>query len=136
MPTKIFTASMAGLPISIDTLRKLSNIFSTSLTATAFRYVELSEDYCAIVNSEGGKVKWCRGSTSFESCFRIPVGKTLSNTVAGELSDTKLILNEEPEEIAISAWSEKNDSANESVFIEESFFISQYNRVFTLLHLP
>jgi Zn-dependent peptidase ImmA (M78 family) len=136
MPTKFFTASMDGLPISINTIRKLSEIFRTSLTATAFRYVELSEDYCAIVSSSDGKVQWFRGSTNFDSCFQIRVGQKLSNnTVAGELFITKLANTENPEEVDISEWSLKNDG-DEKVFIEESFYISQYDRVFTILHLP
>ena len=137
MPTKIFTANMAGLPISIDTFRKLSEVFLTSLTATAFRYIELSEDYCAIVRSAKGTVQWCRGSKAFESCFCILSGQKVSNnTFAGNLFVSNMASNENPEEVDISEWSEKNDSDNETVFIEESFFIPQYDQVFTLLHLP
>jgi Zn-dependent peptidase ImmA (M78 family) len=136
MPTKIFTANMAGLPMSIDTLRKLSDMFLTSLTATAFRYVELSGDYCAVVSSAKGKIRWCRGSIGFESYFDIPSGQKLSkDTVAGELLEGKVSHTENHGEVDISAWSEKNGS-DESIFIEESFYMPQYDQVFTLLHLP
>jgi len=137
MPTKIFTANTNGLPMSLDTLRKLQEIFLTSLMATAVRYVELRKDYCAIVCSEAGKVKWWRGSSDFESCFWIPFEHKLSkNTVAGELFVGSVSCSRNLEEVDISEWSEKNDCIGQTVFIEESVFMQRYNQVFTLLHLP
>lgn len=136
MPEKLFEENMRKLPISLTTLSKLADFFLTSLTATAIRYTELSKDYCAIVCSEAGKVKWWQCSSNFQSCFWIPIEQTLENTVAGELFTSAVSCSGHPEKVDISAWSEKNDCAGQDTFIEESIFMSRYNQVFSLLHLP
>ena len=137
MPEKLFKKNMRKSPISLTTLSKLADFFLTSLTATAIRYTELSEDYCAIVCSEAGKVKWWQCSSNFRSCFWISIEQTLDkNTVAGELFSSAVSCSGHPEKVDISAWSEKNDCAGQDTFIEESIFMSRYNQVFSLLHLP
>src|SRR5258708_6397473 len=45
---------------SMELIRGLSaDRYETSLTATALKYIKISDDPCALVLSEGGKVKWC-----------------------------------------------------------------------------
>ncbi|HEG43628.1 MAG TPA: ImmA/IrrE family metallo-endopeptidase [Phycisphaerales bacterium] len=137
MPKKLFEESMRKFPMSLATLSKLADFFLTSLTATAIRYTELSEDYCAIVCSEVGKVKWWQGSQNFRSCFWISIGQTLgNNTVAGELFNNTVSRSGQPEKVDISAWSEKNDCIDQNVFVEESIIMQRYNQVFSLLYLP
>ena len=137
MPTKLFEEKIDGLSISLDTLSKLADHFCTSLTATAIRYVELNKDYCAIVCSEAGKVKWWQGSSDFQSCFWISVGQKLGkNTVAGELFNNTVTCGRRSQKVDISARSEKNDCLSQAVFIEESIYMPRYNRVFSLLYLP
>ena len=137
MPEGHFMSYSKGLPMSLATVRQLSDYFMASLTATARRYTELSNDYCAIVCSEAGKVKWFQGSENFISCFWISPGTKLNrNTVAGELFSRKGHFNVKPERVDISAWSDKNDCNGQNEFIEESIYIPKYNQVFSLLYLP
>lgn len=137
MPEKHFKAYSQGLPMSLETVKQLADYFMTSLTATARRYTELSEDYCAIVCSEAGQVKWFQGSENFMSCFWISPGCKLNrNTVAGELFSHKGQFETKPEKVDISAWSEKNDCKGQNEFIEESIYMPKYKQVFSLLYLP
>lgn len=137
MPEGHFKENSRGLPMSLDTVSQLAKYFITSLTSTARRYAELSEDYCAIVLSEAGHIKWWQGSLNFEECFWISAGQKLdANTVAGELFSNRRKLEVKPEIVDISAWSEKNGCRGQKEFIEESRYIQRYNQVFTLLHLP
>ena len=49
----------------------------------ALRYVDLRNDYCALVVSENGKVRWWRESADFKGSFWIDPGTKLSpHTVA------------------------------------------------------
>ncbi len=137
MPEEHFKAYSQGLPRSLATFSQLADYFMASLTATARRYTELSEDYCAIVCSEEGKVRWWQGSPNFEACFWISPGNKLdNNTVAGELFNERGQIDTKPEKVDISAWSEKNDCRGQKEFIEESIYMPRYKKVFSLLYLP
>ncbi|MEN6383816.1 MAG: hypothetical protein ABFD79_01310 [Phycisphaerales bacterium] len=137
MPEEHFMSYSKGLPMSLATVRQLSDYFVTSLTATARRYTELSEDYCAIVCSEPGQVKWFHGSDNFMSAFWISPGTKLNrNTVAGELFSRNGQFGVKPEKVDISAWSDRNDCYGQKEFIEESIYISKFRQVYSLLYLP
>ncbi|MBW8016141.1 MAG: ImmA/IrrE family metallo-endopeptidase [Planctomycetes bacterium] len=137
MPENHFKTRSQGLPMSLGTVKELADYFITSLTATARRYTELSEDYCAIVCSEGGQIKWFQASDNFMSCFWISPGRKLNkNTIAGELFSHDGACLTKPEKIDILAWSEKNDCKGQNEFIEESIYMPKYQQVFSLLYLP
>jgi Zn-dependent peptidase ImmA (M78 family) len=137
MPEKHFKSYSQGMPMSLETVRQISDYFMASLTATARRYTELSEDYCAIVCSEAGKVRWFQGSGNFMSCFWISPGCKLNrNTIAGELFNQNKQFEVKLEKVDISSWSDKNDCISQNEFIEESIYMPKYKQVFSLLYLP
>lgn len=137
MPEDHFKHHSKDMQMSLATVSQLAEYYMTSLTATARRYTELSNDYCAVICSQKGKIKWWQGSVNFESCFKLQVGSNVSrDSVAGGLFDNPAQDDRIPERVDISAWSEKNGCAGQSEFIEESIYMSKYNQVFTLLYLP
>jgi hypothetical protein len=137
MPEGHFKAYTQDLTMSLATVKHLADYFMVSLTAIARRYTELSEDYCAIVCSEAGKVKWFQGSSNFESCFWISPGFELnSNTVAGELFRNREPSKTKSENVDISAWSDRNGCKGQNEFIEESIYMPKYEQVLSLLYLP
>lgn len=136
MPSNLFTDLANNNEFSFKTISNLAEHFITSLTATAIRYVDLSDDYFAIVCSEAGKIRWWRGSDCFESKFWITPGTTLSkNTMAGSFFCNNH-QPQGPEEIDIKAWCDEGSYCESDTFIEESKYFERYNQVITLLRLP
>jgi len=136
MPSNLFIVQANNKEFSFKTISNLAEHFITSLTATAIRFVDLSDDYFAIVCSEAGKIKWWRGSDFFENKFWITPGAPLStNTIAGSLFYKKQ-KSEDHEEVDIKAWCENSSYYESDTFIEESKYFERYNQVITLLRLP
>lgn len=136
MPSNLFVDQTNNKEFSFETIGNLAEYFTTSLTATAIRYVNLSDDYCAIVCSEAGKIRWWRGSDCFESKFWITPGTTLSkNTIAGSFFCNSH-QSQGPEKIDIDAWCDKGSYSESDTFIEESKYFERYDQVITLLRLP
>lgn len=136
MPYNLFRVHANNKKFSIQTISDLAEYFITSLTATAIRYVDLNDDYIAIVCSEAGKIKWWRGSDCFENKFWMTPGTKLStNTIAGSLffNNHK---SEDSEEVDIKAWCDKGSYCESDTFIEESKHFKRYNQIITLLKLP
>lgn len=136
MPSNLFQKQIESTVLSLPKVRELADYFLTSLTATAIRYVSLSQDYCAMVISENGKIRWWHASNSFKQLFYLSAGSDLSpNTIAGSffLKGEKPI---GPKEIDIEAWTQSSSSSDLSIFIEESIYMQRYNKMLTLLRLP
>ncbi len=136
MPSNLFVDRANNKEFSFKTISSLAEYFIASLTATAIRYVNLSDDYCAIVCSEAGKIKWWQGSDDFENKFWITPGAKLStNTIAGCLFSNSH-KSESPQEIDIEVWCDRSPYCESDTFIEESKYFERYNQVITLLKLP
>lgn len=136
MPATHFLSQADNQVFSLQTVASLKEYFLTSLTATAIRYVELSDDYCAIVFSEAGRIRWWRGSERFERRFWVtPRAKLSSHTVAASLFSGGDHL-DRCEEVDIDAWSERGSDTGSGTFIEQSKYFQSYGHVLTLLRLP
>lgn len=135
MPSGPFIAHTGKKDFSFETISELAEIFNTSLTATAIRYADLSNDYYAVVCSEVGKIRWWRGSDDFASAFWLASGTQLSiNTIAGALFKDKN-RSMDSEEVDINAWCDKSSLCESNTFIEESRYFERFNQVITLLRL-
>ena len=136
MPSSLFQKQSENTVLSLDAASKLAAYFLTSLTATAIRYVSLSQDYCAIVVSENGRIRWWHASNAFRQLFQLSAGTDLSsNTIAGSF----FLKGQEPrgpEEVDIEAWTSKGSSSDLSTLVEESIYMRQYGKMLSLLRLP
>lgn len=65
MPTRWFLHEARRLPLSFDLIAALAEGSGVSLTAAAFRYVELDATPSALVFCRHGKIEWYLVSTSF-----------------------------------------------------------------------
>lgn len=136
MPEFLFTKHASSIQFSFDTLSQLASFFRTSLTATAIRFVDTTDNYIAIVASENKRIRWWRGSSDFENLFWLSAGSTLSpKSVAASLG-TGFSRRVRTEEVDIKAWSQRGYSCGSDTFIEESMYVAQYDQVLTLLRLP
>lgn len=58
MPEEFFLKAVDQAPPAFELIEHLRKIFQTSLTATALRFVRLTSHPCALVMSEGDRIKW------------------------------------------------------------------------------
>lgn len=70
LPTSVLQGLLRDWKPSLDLVETLANRFSTSLTATAYRCVEVTGHACALVWSEAGATKWFRRSEEFDKWVR------------------------------------------------------------------
>lgn len=66
MPTKLFIAEAQGKRFSPQLLRTLADKFKTSLTATAFKYLQCDLHPICLVMTDNGKVRYWKKSDSLK----------------------------------------------------------------------
>ena len=135
MPEMLFLPRIRVAEPSFKVIKELAAYFQTSLTATAIRYVELSDDYCAVVVSENGMIRWWRGSKSFEDRCWVDAGSPLSrDTVAGAFFAGEQI-ESSPQELDVETWLSKSPSSDDLKIIEEAIMLKRYGQVISLIRL-
>lgn len=129
-PKDIFVQSFKRGQPNMEVVRDLAGKFTTTLTATALRYVQLSLEPCAVVISRDGIIKWYKKSTSFD--FHVRVGEKLSpNTYAFDFYDG-VDLPDKPQKAPAYAWL-TGDIDGESEIFEHSLALRSYGVVLSLL---
>jgi len=135
MPTRQFRIDVANRDISTGTARELASesFYEVSVTAAAWRMVQLSSDACALVVTVDGKIEWaCRSEA-----MRIPGlrhGTSVSvNTLAGAglrgaESETR------PLEVDVDAWLEPRYPVRGKL-LESTHLIRSTGQVVSMLWL-
>lgn len=132
MPYEIFVGFIKTGQLTLDVISELAREFRTTLTATALRYVECSNELCALVVSKDGFIKWYKKSDSFN--FHVKVGEKLSfDTIAFDFFDGVNLPNE-PESVPARAWL-AGEIDEESDIIEQSISLGSYGVVLSLLRI-
>jgi len=136
MPESLFAPRIERTSPSTDLVKSLAGYFDTSLTATAVRYVELVKDYCAVVISEEGKVRWWRASEDLAEHFWIDPGTPLTrNTVAGSVFRGEPVPLA-PEALDTTEWLDNPSGIESDTIMEQVIHLERYNQVVSLLWLP
>ncbi len=89
---------------------ELAEEFSTSLTATALRFVLFAPEPCAVVHSTKGLVDWLDWSRDFRVAIRKRT-KLDDRTYAGDLFAGKLV-DDRPSQVDADAWGDASWSAD------------------------
>jgi Zn-dependent peptidase ImmA (M78 family) len=131
MPERLFVPRLVRQSPRMDLIKDLAADFKTTLTATLRRFIEFTENRCALVCSENSKVKYCVPSKEFG--FRIAHGRPLDkNSFAIDYFEQGNI-DERIQSVLASAWV-KNSRIDQSACIKEhSIAQPNYNSVLTLL---
>ena len=104
MPEFLFEKRCDRNRPSLKDVRELSEEFSTSLTATAMRFVYYTPEPCAVIQSSEGRVDWCSWSEDF--ALGIRNGTRLSEkTYAGDLVAGKAV-GDYLQQVDGDAWSD------------------------------
>lgn len=137
MPTELFVARAAKTRPTTRVLNDLATYFGTSLTATALRYVETSNDYCVLVFSEGNRIRWWRASDSFGNHDLWLDNKT---TVPRESAAAHFFREEpipaKPKEVDLRDWLGELPHVDSEYVIEQAIPIAEYDQVLSMLWLP
>ncbi len=138
MPKRFFAPLCGEAEPSIELIAKLSKDFSTSLTATALRYLKFCEEQVAIVYSEGSHIRWFQGSPEFES-LRDDLGFFIDVRARVGPSTTAAKLFEDPNrsfksrKIEASCWFTSGRYQENAMVVENSIAMPNFNSVLTLL---
>jgi len=112
---------------------EISNLADTSRTATARRFIQLTDEACALVVSQKGQVRWFAASPS----FALPIDMDSRLLHAGGAADLafkgKTVPNEFLEVPAV-AWIRGHRSKLKDASLQEwSLPLNQYGQVLTIL---
>jgi len=137
MPEPLFAPRIIRKTPNIKLIQKLAKEFRTSLTATAYRYIQLTREPCALIYSVNGKIDWFlknekdfrfflkgRGTPVDEDSFAFDAFGGKGDAVDGSL-------------VPATAWVDSDHSMYEDMELKEStIFLEYYNATITLLWEP
>lgn len=138
MPDRFFAPLSRKAEPSIDLISNLANDFSTSLTATALRYLKYCGEQVVIVYSEDRHLRWFQGSAEFESLhddlnFFLDVHARVDpTTLAAKLFDDPHQVFKR-RKIDASCWFTPGRYRKNAMIVEDSVAMPNFNSVLTLL---
>lgn len=120
-------------PVSLDVVAKIADDFSTSMTATAFRFARLTSERCAAIYSVDGDVKYFFKSDSFWPFIPKrpldPYSLAYDYFHKGRVPDCG-------ETVDASAWLDLEERHGLDEIFEHSMAIPVLNAVLSLLWIP
>jgi hypothetical protein len=131
MPAKLFTPRCDKKSPSLALIETLANEFTTTLTATSVRYVELSRQPCAVVYSEARQIKWYRAPKDFG--FHVRVGEAVDRYCIADDCFEGHVTFGRPTSVDASCWFAPGRFKNDAMIKEDSRAFPNYNAVLTLL---
>lgn len=134
MPYKFFADDVKRRSFSFETLDELAEEkYVTSLTATAIRFVSLTQEPCAVVLVDNNKILWGYSSKTFYR--RIKTKKEVTNeSFAYDFFNSGAVLTGETNEVLARAWVETSNP--DLTLLESSRSFSDLEVVLTLLNVP
>lgn len=121
--------------VTLEPARAIACEFTTSVLASAMRLVELSDERCAVVYSELGRVRWVKRSATFPGW--IPKGRPLDPSSAAFEYFHKGTIDSEAQLLAADAWLPRGRIDGSHVeIVEHAAIVPEFGAVFSLLWLP
>jgi len=140
LPEKLVQPQIRGKQPTFDLIKQLASRFDTSLTATALRFVELSTEYCAVVISRAGRIRWGRASEAMEAAFRLDWGAALAPESVAAAAFRGNDTSNGPQEVDLSTWLRAKEAGDVELEVdtvcEDARLFAQYGQVLSLLWIP
>jgi Zn-dependent peptidase ImmA (M78 family) len=134
MPAQLFKAQcQAGTP-SLSRVSELAELFQTSLTATAIRFVELSRTPCALAVSQDNQVRWSSANQSFPYGL-IRAGSRLNEHACAADFFAGRDMPPGPETVPGYVWLEDYETGKRCFLYEEVVPLRKYNTTLSLVWL-
>jgi hypothetical protein len=117
--------------LSMSSIRNVANLFETSLTATGYRFLSLTDLSCALVWSGSGNARWYQGSLGFP--FFLPKNELPHpGSFAGKLFGGGSV----PDDfspVPPDLWLSNKDAEKVKLLLEHSIYLHNYDAVLTWL---
>lgn len=133
MPTQVLVGLLSGRKPSFELIESLAREFSTSLTATTYRLVEVTGYACAVVWSQEGTTRWFRRSEEFNHWIRLREQLDTRTFAADCFRGEKVP--DKHESVPASAWLEGRVS-DDARILEQTRCMPSYSGALTLLWIP
>jgi Zn-dependent peptidase ImmA (M78 family) len=131
MPEKLFVPMLARKEPNLGVVKELAREFRTTLTATLWRFIQFTDDRCALILSENGGIKFGKASRAFK--FRLPHDIPLSpDSIAVDFFREGHI-DDRMHSVLASAWITDSRISPHACIREQSISQPSYNSVLTLL---
>jgi len=130
LPTKVIYPLVSQKKATISLAKEIANSFQASLTATALKCVEISEEKCAVVWSVTGQIEWCKRNENFRDF--IPRRQLDSDSIAYQLFQDSIIREKEGLVFA-KTWIQNDSLSSVNRIWEDSIYLPNYNGVLTIL---
>ena len=116
---------------SFDAIRRLSDDFETSLTAAAYRTMQLTPHPAAIIWSTHGEIRWFKGSADFDAFIR--VGERIAQGTFAHKCFEGISVSNELNEVRSELWLAPSHRPAPNYILEQSIRLPFYDSVLTLL---
>jgi hypothetical protein len=135
MPEHMVKRYTAVPHVTLAPAREIADVFTTSVLASALRFVELTDECCAVAYSSLGRVHWLKPSATFPDF--IPRGRRLDPRSAAFDYHERGTIDGSPQMLTADAWlpRERTDGARMQL-IEHSAVIAPLGVVFSMLWIP
>ncbi len=137
MPTNVFCQKMGTLDRTnggLGTIKKLTEMFATSLTATANKYAQQNDAYCIVIGSDNERIKYAFLSDplkeKLEGMERFLKDKPLPSKALAR----KIPIGSSGEDQRICCLDEWINGAPEIEFSEEVIGLGQFGRILTVVY--
>lgn len=129
MPCKLVKKSISGVTPEIDSIIHLSEIYQTSILATALKFVELTPSPCILVCTDNtGRIKWHKKSISYSVPFhRKRIDKNSMTNYVLQTGEDVCSHKEVPKE----SWFGRYNSCKS--LKESAYYVKQTDEVISLL---
>ncbi|WPO43182.1 ImmA/IrrE family metallo-endopeptidase [Tardiphaga sp. 42S5] len=131
LPYQQFKPRVDGSDLSIAAIGSLADEFDASLISTGSRFATFSREICALIVSEGGKVRYSARSARLREArgwirpgFPLPTDSFSARIRAGERPSGR-------EDADPDSWFE--DWARDGALFEDALHLSQWDQTLTLL---
>lgn len=118
-------------PPDFNLIKEISEVYGTSLAATAIKIIELTCEKAAVILSDGGEIKWFVKSKSFT--YWINRGRLHEWTYAYDYF-VQGSLASGPQQLPAVAWCQ--GAPKDAEIVEESLAFDRLGMVLSLLRLP
>lgn len=134
MPKNIFLKDVKEHELNFDNIMKLSNIYQTSLTATAIKFIKTTFDKGAIFLSDyDGNILW---GFATEDIYNINTNKIHEESITYDYLNTfegKYL--KEPQRVPSYCWFDEENYENKYICFEETKIFNKLKQAFTLVTL-
>ena len=135
MPEGMVRPRCAVSQVTLAPARAIADEFMTSVLASAMRFVELTDESCAIAYSSLGRVRWLKPSATFPDW--IPRGRSLDPRSAAFDYHESGAIDGAPQLLTADVWLPRDrvDSGHVQL-VEHSAVIAPLGAVFSMLWIP